>query len=77
MTTSIEPTSIASHPPQYSWIHTAVHEGLAEALGTFILIVIGSGTGGGKLAGSIVDDWQAGMIWAIGIICGIYASGMS
>lgn len=75
MVPSIEPTSTPSHPPQRSWFHTAFHEGLAEAFGTFILIVIGNGTGGGKLAGSIVDDWQAGMVWAIGIVCGIYSCG--
>ncbi|XP_053992520.1 glycerol uptake facilitator protein-like isoform X2 [Hylaeus volcanicus] len=75
MSVGIEPTSTAKHPPQISWLHTAFHEAVAEAFGTFILILLGTGSGGGRLTGSIADDWETGTMWSIGIISGTYGCG--
>lgn len=65
---------IDAHPP--SKLRIAAYEGFAEALGTFILIIIGNGTGGASVTGSGPrGSWEAGIVWGVGVLCGILASG--
>lgn len=54
---------------------TAIVEFGAEFLGTFIILFFGCAAGGAMQTGAVVGAWQAGIIWGIGVVAAIFASG--
>lgn len=51
-------------------------KGLAEMIGTFLLVLIGCGAvHSAVLTGSLVGLWQVAVVWGVAIMVGVYAVG--